>query len=86
MNRQQIEERLLKHIQETYMNRVAEGVSLSTDTHLFREGIVDSIGVLMLVQFLEEQFKLAIQPDEMVLEHFDSIASMAELVLSKKEN
>ncbi len=46
-------------------------------------GIIDSMGTLEFVQFLEDDFGIEITDDEMVADHFDSIAGVAKLVESK---
>ena len=57
---------------------------VDVETELFREGIVDSMGVLTLLRFLEETFQIEIEPREMRVEHFASIAAMRDFVLAKK--
>jgi acyl carrier protein len=54
------------------------------ETELFREGIVDSMGVLTLLRFLEETYRIEIEPQEMRVEHFASINAMRDFVLAKK--
>ncbi len=57
---------------------------IDQDTELFREGIVDSIGVLTLMRFLERAFQIQIEPREMLIENFATIAAMRDFVLGKK--
>lgn len=83
MKRREIERILQDYIDEKYMGRIPEGVTLSPETHLFEQGIVDSIGVLMLVQFLEQRFQFKVEPDEMVIDNFASMSRMAALVERK---
>ena len=84
MGKEDFSEILLGYVRENYSNRIPEGTELSSETHLFREGIIDSIGVLMLVQFLEERFQLKVEADEMVLDNFASISHMANLISNKQ--
>jgi acyl carrier protein len=53
------------------------------ELRLRTDGIVDSIGTLRLVRFVEERFGVEIQPHETGVEHFDSIADIAALVARK---
>ncbi len=48
-------------------------------------GILDSIGILRLVSFLEEQFDIRIEPHESGVDHMDTIGSIAALVASKRK-
>jgi acyl carrier protein len=50
---------------------------------LLDAGIIDSTGVLELITFLEEQFKIKVDDDELVPENLDTIAGICAF-LSKK--
>lgn len=77
-----IEGIILEFITEQFP--AASTVKLTLDTHLFREGVVDSIGILLLVRMLEEKFSLAVDPSEMVLANFETVRAMAAFVQSSK--
>lgn len=57
--------------------------NLTASTPLITTGIMDSIGALKLVLFLERQFAITILPNEVNTEHMDTIGQMVELVRSK---
>ena len=57
---------------------------IDQDTELFREGIVDSMGILTLMRFLEQAFQIEIEPREMLVENFATIAAMRDFVLAKQ--
>ena len=46
---------------------------LSNDDEFLKMGIIDSMGVLELVGFLEEEFKITLDDDELVPENLDSV-------------
>ena len=48
-------------------------------------GIIDSMGVLEVVQFLEDEYGIEVTDDEMVADHFDSIDNIARFVDSKTD-
>jgi acyl carrier protein len=50
---------------------------------LFDKGIVDSTGVLEVVQFIEEKFKLKVEDAEMQPENFESITKLSAYVRRK---
>jgi acyl carrier protein len=58
--------------------KVADGDSL------LDSGIVDSLGILDLVAFLEKTFSIRVGDDELDPSNFDSIASVARFVASKR--
>lgn len=56
---------------------------LKDDTSFLNEGIIDSTGVLELVSFLEEQFSIAVEDEELVPENLDSINNVVAYLESK---
>jgi acyl carrier protein len=59
-------------------------VQLSEDEPLFERGIVDSMGVVEVVQFLEQEYGILIDDDEVTEQHFRSLRSIADYVCSKR--
>ena len=51
-------------------------VQIDPDTYLFDEGMVDSLGVLRLIAFLEVQTGRTIADREIVMEHFRTIRAI----------
>ena len=47
---------------------------LSSDESLMEAGIIDSTGVLELIAYLEERFRIKIDNNELVPENLDSIS------------
>jgi acyl carrier protein len=56
---------------------------LKDDTSFMEEGIIDSTGVLELVEFLEKEFSIVIEDDELIPENLCSIDNTAEYVTRK---
>lgn len=50
---------------------------------LLRTGIIDSLGILEVVVFIESEFGITIADEEMVPESFESIATMTRFVDGK---
>jgi acyl carrier protein len=57
--------------------------SLTNDTALISDGIIDSLGALRLVSFLEETFKVNFAPHEMNADYLDTIDRIAEVLAGK---
>jgi acyl carrier protein len=51
---------------------------------LLRTGILDSLGILEVVTFIEQEFEITIADEELVPESFESIATMARFVDQKR--
>jgi len=56
---------------------------LQDDTSFLDEGIIDSTGILELVDFLEEEFGIAVEDEELVPENLDSIKNVTEYLERK---
>jgi acyl carrier protein len=57
-----------------------ENRPLERDVSLFDQGIVDSTGVLELINFLEERFGVKVQDDELLPENLDTIGAIGAFV------
>jgi len=58
--------------------------ALTDTTALVTTGILDSIAVLKVVTFLENQFGITIEPHEAAVENLNTLSDIAQLVMSKK--
>lgn len=67
-------------IQKAFRAQVAV-TPLEADTPLFSSGIIDSFGVLELIAFLEEAFKIEIDTTRHDLTDFDTVRKIAALVV-----
>jgi acyl carrier protein len=56
---------------------------LGDEDSLLEAGIIDSTGILELINYLEEHYIIKVNDDELVPENFDSIANICAY-LSKK--
>jgi len=61
-----------------------EGFNYADDASLLREGIIDSLGVVELVTFLQSRFGLKVEQSEVRPENFDSVAKLAAYVRRKQ--
>ena len=59
---------------------------LKDETSFLEEGIIDSTGVLELVTFLEEEFDIAIDDEELIPENLDSINNVTAYLEKKINN
>ncbi len=63
---------------------LAKRKDLTDELSLLDSGIVDSLGVLDLVGFIEEQFGIECQDDDLVPENFDSIGALTRFVIARR--
>lgn len=62
----------------------ARSIGLATDGGLLDQGIVDSLGVLEIVLFIQSRFEVHFDDEEMLPENFHSISALTELVHRKR--
>lgn len=55
---------------------------LTSDTHLVEQGVVNSINVLQLVEFMEETYDIMLEPQE--LHELISISNIANVIATKQ--
>ena len=60
-----------------------EANGLKDDTSFLEEGIVDSTGILELVTYLEDEFSITVEDEELIPENLDSINNVANYLQSK---
>ncbi len=56
---------------------------LDNDTSFLESGIIDSTGMLELINFLEEQFNITITDEEVLPENLDSLDKVASFLEKK---
>jgi acyl carrier protein len=56
---------------------------LQDDASFLEEGIVDSTGVLELVMFVEENYGVTVEDEDIVPENFDSVVQLARYIRRK---
>ena len=72
--------RLLKDfILERFMNR-QRGDELADDFDLLGTGVLDSLGAFTLVFFIEETFEIDVPPQDVTIEDFSSVCTIAAYI------
>ncbi|MBD1260916.1 acyl carrier protein [Maribacter polysiphoniae] len=56
---------------------------IADDTLIFEEGLLDSMGLLFLIEFLKEEFDITTNDDELIVENFESINNIVDFTKSK---
>lgn len=77
----EMKEKIRIFIVENFLFGKANG--LGDDSSFLDEGIIDSTGILELVSFLEEQYGIRVEDEELVPENLDSINNVVVYLESK---
>jgi acyl carrier protein len=65
---------------EMIQTEITFGEPVGPDTDLLLTGLVDSIGVVRIVTWIEDHLDIEIDPVEVVLENFQTVALMVDFV------
>jgi acyl carrier protein len=59
--------------------------NVGNDEPLLKNGLIDSLGILEVVTFIEKEFGIAVSDEDLLPENFGSIHSLANFVHNKTE-
>jgi len=82
MNKCEIEDKLKEFIVETFL--FGQDSGLKSSDSLLKKGIVDSTGVIELIDFIERTFQIKVEDEEILPENLDSIDHAASYILGKQ--
>ncbi len=77
----QLKEKVKKYIKESALGNTD---SITDDLMIFETGLLDSMGLLFLIEFLKEEFGVETHDEELVVENFESINSIVAFLESKR--
>ncbi|MEP6997968.1 MAG: acyl carrier protein [Betaproteobacteria bacterium] len=60
--------------------------AVAPDTDIVGEGLVDSLGIFKLIAFVEDAFAVTIEPDEVLLENFQTPRALRNLIVKKLDS
>ena len=80
-----VEKKIREYILENYLFTDDQSALSSSDSFL-EKGIIDSTGILEVIHFLEDEFKVRVEDDEMVPENLDSVDNIVQFVARKQAN
>lgn len=78
----QYEDRIRAFLDENFPPAEA-GAAHAVDASLLESGVIDSMGVLLLVTWLEQDFGFVVDDDEVLPDNLDSIAAIDGFIARK---
>lgn len=75
----------IKEEVKKFMGKVFKNKEIADDEDIFAKGFVNSLFAMQLVMFIEKEFSIIIENDDLDLKNFSSINAIAELIKSKME-
>lgn len=61
---------------------IEKGQNIDATDSLIENGIIDSVGMLNLVEFIENRFSIKVDEDDLMPENFDSLKAIEDYVKS----
>jgi D-alanine--poly(phosphoribitol) ligase subunit 2 len=79
---------LIKEKIKAYIHQAThvEKEKIMDDSLFFKEGYLDSMGFIMLITFIEEEFAFNTSDADLIEENFESINAITSYILRKTEN
>jgi acyl carrier protein len=77
-----IENKVRAYVEENFL-RSSGGGSISNDDSLLESGILDSAGIFELVVFLEKEFGVTINDEDIIVDNFENVTCITKFVQSK---
>jgi acyl carrier protein len=79
----QIQEQIKQFILKT---SYVSADQVKNDTLIFAEGIMDSMGFISIISFIEEEFSITTSDNELLEANFESINAIADFVFRKQQS
>jgi len=73
-------------IQQYIQEELNDGIGFALDINLIEEGLIDSMGVMSLIVFLEKRFEIEIELEEITEENFRTLTLISTLVERSQED
>ena len=78
-----VEQKLRDFILENYLFTDDQSALNNSDSFL-EQGIIDSTGIMEVIFFIEEQFGISVEDEEMIPENLDSIDNLVKFIGTKQ--
>ena len=79
-NDSQIRDEIRNYLMEASLSNAEK---IMDDTLIFDSGILDSMGLLFLIEFLNEQYQITVGDEELLPKNFESINNITDFIQQK---
>ena len=59
---------------------LSDNKAIADDTLIFETGLLDSMGLLFLIEYLKEEFNVEVSDEELLPENFESVNSIIKFI------
>ncbi len=75
-----IKEKIRAHVLQ---NTHAPGTSIKDESLIFKEGYLDSMGLILMITFIEDEFNIKTSDEDLVEKNFESINAISGFIKNK---
>ena len=79
-----VQQKLIKYICEEI--HMMEPDAITSEEDLLESDLLDSMGVMRLVAFIEGEFSVSVAPQDLTVENFSTIQNIESLIIAKSES
>ncbi len=72
---------LIRYIEEELLGGEQ---SIAAEDDLLSSGLVDSLAIMRLISFIEQEYSIKVPPQDMTIEHFISVDAISNYIKSVK--
>lgn len=68
----------MKEKVKDYLDEIAknQGICLDNNTNLFETGILDSLGIIMLITYIMDELKIKLDVEDLKYENYETLKSI----------
>jgi methoxymalonate biosynthesis acyl carrier protein len=70
---------------KTFLSRFIRNHDVAYDEDIFASGFINSLFAMQLVMFVEKEFEITVDNEDLEIENFSTIAALASLVERKSQ-
>lgn len=77
---------IMNELEKFLLNEIAvdfEKKSLAPEENLITQGIIDSLGILKLVSFIEKTYEIKINNEDIIPDNFQTLNSLNEFITKR---
>lgn len=79
-----VKDRIKKFIKDNFI--LSDKFSLKDDDSFMGKGIIDSTGILELVEFIQQEFSMKVEDEEIAPDNLDSLNKLTAFITVKTRN
>ena len=83
MLKEEIRDTFVKFLIDRLEIPFGDDPDLDDDTHLFDFGYIDSLDSLVMLTFLEKQFKIKVSPDDLIENSLNTVNEITDFLFSR---